>query len=58
MTQKPGTSKDAADNLVKCIHRKTWQHYSAEEKICIVLQGYSKKKVYRREGRVESHYYS
>ena len=39
MNKKPGTSKDAADKLVKNIRRKTRQTYSAEEKIRIVLAG-------------------
>jgi transposase len=39
MTQKPNTSKAAADKLVKNIRRKTRQTYSAEEKIRIVLAG-------------------
>ena len=39
MNKKPGTSKDAADKLVKNIRRKTRQSYSAEEKIRIVLAG-------------------
>ena len=39
MNKKPGTSKDAADKLVKSIRRKTRQTYSAEEKIRIVLAG-------------------
>jgi transposase len=39
MKQKPGTSKDAADKLVKGIRRKTRKHYSSEEKIRIVLAG-------------------
>ncbi len=39
MNKKPGTSKDAADKLVKTIRRKTRQTYSAEEKIRIVLAG-------------------
>lgn len=38
MTQKLGTSKDAADKLVKNIRRKT-QTYSSEEKIRIVSAG-------------------
>ena len=37
MNQKSGTSKDAADKLVKGIKRKTRKQYSAEEKIRIVL---------------------
>jgi hypothetical protein len=32
MNKKSGTSKDAADKLVKGIRRKTRKHYSAEEK--------------------------
>jgi hypothetical protein len=32
MTQKSGTSKDAADKLVKGIKRKTRKQYSAEER--------------------------
>ncbi len=39
MTQKPNTSKAAADKLVKNIRRKTRQTFSAEEKIRIVLAG-------------------
>src|SRR6056297_1246610 len=39
MNKKSGTSKDAADKLVKGIKRKTRKHYSAEEKIRIVLAG-------------------
>lgn len=39
MNKKPGTSKNAADKLVKNIRRKTRQTYSAEEKIRIVLAG-------------------
>ncbi|MCR9191006.1 MAG: hypothetical protein NXH96_19785 [Alteromonadaceae bacterium] len=39
MKQTPGTSKDAADRLVRGIKRKTRKHYSAEEKIRIVLAG-------------------
>ena len=39
MNEKSGTSKDAADKLVRGIKRKTRKHYSAEEKIRIVLAG-------------------
>ena len=39
MRQKSGTSKAAADKLVKNIRRKTRQTYSAKEKIRIVLTG-------------------
>lgn len=37
MMKKSETSKDAADNLVKNIRRKTPQTYTAEEKIRFVL---------------------
>lgn len=39
MNMKSGTSKDAADKLVRGIKRKTRKQYSAEEKIRIVLAG-------------------
>jgi transposase-like protein len=39
MNKKSGTSKDAADKLVRGIKRKTRKQYSAEEKIRIVLAG-------------------
>ena len=39
MTKRPGTSKDAADKLVKNIRRKTRQTYSAAEENRIVLAG-------------------
>ena len=39
MKRAPGTSKDAADRLVRGIKRKTRKHRSAEEKIRIVLAG-------------------
>jgi hypothetical protein len=62
MTQKPNTSKAAADKLVKNIRRKTRQTYSAEEKIRIVLAGLRGEEsisvLCRREGIAESLYYS
>ncbi len=62
MNKKPGTSKDAADKLVKSIRRKTRQTYSAEEKIRIVLAGLrgeeSISALCRREGISDSLYYS
>ena len=62
MRQKSGTSKAAADKLVKNIRRKTRQTYSAEEKIRIVLAGLrgeeSISALCRREGIAESLYYS
>ncbi len=39
MNKTSETSKDAADKLVSGIKRKTRKHYSAEEKIRIVLAG-------------------
>jgi len=39
MNKKSGSSKLAADKLVKNIRRKTRQTYSSEEKIRIVLAG-------------------
>ena len=60
MTQKPGTSKAAADKLIKNLRRKTRQNYSAEEKIRIVLAGLRGEEsisvMCRREGIVESIY--
>lgn len=62
MNKKSGTSKDAADKLVKNIRRKTRQTYSAEEKIRIVLAGLRGEEsisvLCRREGISESVYYS
>ena len=61
MNKKSGTSKDAADKLVKGIKRKTRKHYSAEEKIRIVLAGLrgeeSIAELCRREGIAQSIYY-
>jgi transposase len=39
MRQKPGSAKEPADQVVKEIRRATRKHYSAEEKIRIVLEG-------------------
>jgi transposase len=62
LNKKPGTSKDAADKLVKNIRRKTRQTYSAEEKIRIVLAGLrgeeSISALCRREGISDSLYYT
>ena len=62
MNKKSGTSKDAADQLVKGIRRKTRKQYSAEEKIRIVLDGLkgedSIAELCRREGIAQSLYYS
>ena len=40
MNKRSGTSKEAADKLVRGIKRKTRKHYSAEEKIRIVDAGH------------------
>ena len=62
MNKKSGTSKDAADKLVRSIKRKTRKQYSAEEKIRIVLAGLRGEEsiaaLCRREGIAESLYYS
>ena len=62
MNKKSETSKDAADRLVRGIKRKTRKHYSAEEKIRVVLAGLrgeeSTAALCRREGIAESLYYS
>ena len=62
MNKKSGTSKDAADKLVRGIRRKTRKHYSAEEKIRIVLAGLRGEEsiaaLCRREGIAEGLYYS
>lgn len=62
MRQKSGQSKAAADKVVKGIRRKTRKHYSAEEKIRIVLAGLrgeeSIASLCRQEGISESLYYS
>ena len=62
MNKTSGTSKDAADRLVRGIKRKTRKHYSAEEKIRIVLAGLRGEEsisgLCRREGIAESLYYS
>ncbi len=62
MNKQSGTSKDAADKLVKGIRRKTRKQYSSEEKIRIVLAGLrgeeSISAFCRREGISESLYYT
>ena len=62
MNKKSGTSKDAADKLVKGIRRKTRKQYYAEEKIRIVLAGLRGEEsiaaLCRREGISESLYYT
>ena len=62
MRQKSETRKTPSEQLVKNIRRATRKHYSAEEKIRIVLDGlrgeYSIAELCRREGIAESLYYS
>ena len=62
MNQKSGTSKDAADKLVKNIRRKTRRLHATEEKIRIVVAGLRGEEsiaaLCRREGISESLYYS
>ena len=62
MRQKSGQSKAAADKVVKGIRRKTRKHYSAEEKIRVVLAGLrgeeSIASLCRQEGISESLYYT
>ncbi|GER08707.1 hypothetical protein GCM10007972_27250 [Iodidimonas muriae] len=62
MNKKSGTSKAAADKLVKTIRRKTRQTYSSEEKIRIVLESLRGEETIsvlcRREGISKSLYYS
>ena len=61
MRQKSGTPK-GSEQVVKDIRRATRKHYSAEDKIRIVLDGlrgeYSIAELCRREGIAESLYYS
>ena len=61
MNKKSVGSKDAADKLVKNIRRRTFQKYSAEEKIRIVLAGLRGEEsiaaLCRREGIAQSLYY-
>ena len=62
MSQKSGTRATPSEQLVKDIRRATRKHYSAEEKIRIVLEGlrgeHSIAELCRREGIAESLYYT
>ena len=62
MRQKSMSKKDPAEKVVRDIRRKTRRHYSAEEKIRIVLEGLrgevSIAALCRREGIAEGLYYS
>jgi transposase len=62
MRQKSGTGNSPSERLVKDLRRATRKHYSAEEKIRIVLDGLrgesSIAELCRREGIAEGLYYS
>jgi transposase len=62
MNQKSDSQKSSSERLVKDIRRATRRHYSAEEKIRIVLDGlrgeHSIAELCRREGIAESLYYT
>ncbi len=62
MRPKPNSPKTASEKIVRDIRRATRKHYSAEEKIRIVLDGLrgesSISELCRREGIAESLYYS
>jgi len=61
MKQKSGPGKAPAEQVLKDIRRQTRRHYSAEEKIRIVLEGLrgedSIAELCRREGIVQNLYY-
>ena len=61
MRQKPGPTKEPAEQVVKDIRRATRKHYSAQEKIRIVLEGLrgedSIAELCRREGIPPNVYY-
>ena len=62
MRQKPSDRQSHSEKLIKDIRRATRKHYSAEDKIRIVLDGLrgesSIAELCRREGIAESLYYS
>ena len=62
MRQKSGIGKAPAEQVIKDIRRATRKHYSAEEKIRIVLEGLRGEEsiaaLCRREGIAESLYYT
>ncbi len=61
MRQKSGPAKESAEQVVKDIRRATRRHFSAEDKIRIVLEGLrgedSIAELCRREGIVQNLYY-
>ena len=60
MRQKPGPEKVPAEQIVKDIRRATRRHFSAEEKIRVVLEGLrgeeSIAELCRREGVIVQPY--
>ena len=62
MRRKSGTQKEPAEKVIKDIRRASRKHYSAEEKIRIVLEGLRGEEsiaaLCRREGIAESLYYN
>ena len=61
MRLKSGSARKPAEQVVKDIRRATWRHFSAEEKIRVVLEGLrgedSIAELCRREGIVQNLYY-
>ena len=61
MRQKSGSAKQLADTAIKDVRRATRRHFSAEDKIRIVLEGLrgedSIAELCRREGIVQNLYY-
>jgi transposase len=61
MRQKSRPEKQPADDAIRDIRRATRRHFSAEEKICIVLEGLrgeeSIAELCRGEGIASSTYY-
>ena len=61
MRQKPSPTKEPAEQVVKNIRRATRRHFSAEDKIRIVLDGLrgedSIAELCRRDGIVQNLYY-
>ena len=61
MRQKSGPEKPPAEEAIKAIRRATRRHFSAEDKIRIVLEGLrgedSIAELCRREGIVQNLYY-
>jgi transposase len=62
MKSKQSSSKRSADKVIKDIRRKTRRHFSAEDKIRIVLEGLrgddSIAELCRQEGIAQSLYYT